>query len=104
MLGHGSVVTHKSHISHTCHNRMNMGEAYLTALRSQVYLASTKRNHVTKYEFKRSLHSIHMGGDGQSLPNIEIVPVCIHAGFSPISVTQKTTLVFWLPQILRNLG
>jgi hypothetical protein len=39
-----------------------------------------------------------VNGDGQYLPNIEVVAVRCRAGFSPISVTQKTTLVFWLPQ------
>ena len=40
----------------------------------------------------------HTYGDGQSPPNMEIVAVHCRAGFSPISVTQKTKLVFWLPQ------
>jgi len=44
--------------------------------------------------------SFHNGdsGVGQSPPNMEIVAVHCRAGFSPISVTQKTKLVFWLPQ------
>jgi hypothetical protein len=49
------------------------------------------------YTFANTL-SHNMTGDGQSLPNMEVVAVHCRAGFSPISVTQKTKFVFRLPQ------
>ena len=49
-------------------------------------------------DLSEEVHTLLDSGDGQSPPNMEIVAVHCRAGFSPISVTQKTKLVFCFPQ------